>query len=655
MVIKSNMRASNANRQLGVVSGAQQKSMEKLSSGYQVNRSADDAAGLAISEKMRRQVRGLTQASQNAQDGVSFCQIADGALNEVHDMLKRSKELAIKASNATLSDDDRSMIQEEIKQLSSEIDRVHNTAVFNEKWVFSNGGKIAPTHGGLAQDPNDRMISVYHFGDFELEVSNGLIGSGGVKQASPSAQAAGAANPSAIENSDLAKFVEKAAAYTVSKMASTFPNLFAAASSSGVKVGLELDNIDGAGGTLAYASIGLSWGASTTTNYTMKVDTSDYPLATFPTATDAQKADLANTVAHEMTHLMMYDTLTTHMFDGNVNSLPDWFVEGMAQTVGGAGGGWFNPASFVGASDSTYINYMKQIETMPYGAGYLGCMILGQAVTDQTNGVAVGAGASVTNATIASGLDKLMTDMAKNGKSLDQAIKDNTSFSGYNDFVNRMKSGSGGTLAEAKKIVGAMGAGGAGGLIGPLNTPKNTLFAPATINAAALNPDYQIMRGVKAYANQFNTPIDWPAKAPTGGATNDNNAKDFYLQIGAEKGQGITVDQFNVSAKVLMGGQYMDVSTIDSAQRTISMVDDADARVSYIRSYYGATQNRLEHTIKNLDNVVENTTSAESRIRDTDMATEMVRLSMLNVLQQAGTSMLAQANQSNQGVLSLLG
>jgi flagellin len=118
---------------LGLTSAAQAKSTEKLSSGYKVNRAADDASGLAISEKMRRQVRGLTQASANAQDGISMVQTAEGALNEVHDMLQRINELSVKGENGTLTDDDRNYVNMEVKQLMSEIDRVASTTTFNEK------------------------------------------------------------------------------------------------------------------------------------------------------------------------------------------------------------------------------------------------------------------------------------------------------------------------------------------------------------------------------------------------------------------------------------------------------------------------------------------------------------------------------------------
>ncbi|MCM1252500.1 MAG: flagellin [Clostridium sp.] len=133
MVVQHNITAVNANRQLGITTKTQAKSTEKLSSGYKINRAADDAAGLAISEKMRRQVRGLTQASLNAQDGISCVQTAEGALTEVHDMLQRMNELAVKGETGTLTSTDRDYIKKELDQLMDEVDRVQSTTTFNEK------------------------------------------------------------------------------------------------------------------------------------------------------------------------------------------------------------------------------------------------------------------------------------------------------------------------------------------------------------------------------------------------------------------------------------------------------------------------------------------------------------------------------------------
>ena len=158
MVVQHNLTAMNSNRMLGLTTASQAKSTEKLSSGYKINRAADDAAGLAISEKMRKQIRGLTQASLNAQDGISAVQTAEGALTEVHDMLQRMNELAVKAGNGTMSESDRQSIQDEIDQLITEIDRVSETTKFNETYLLkgsgksSNAGEVSAKVDGKTQD-----------------------------------------------------------------------------------------------------------------------------------------------------------------------------------------------------------------------------------------------------------------------------------------------------------------------------------------------------------------------------------------------------------------------------------------------------------------------------------------------------------------------
>ena len=159
MVVQHNMAASNSNRMLGITTAQQAKSSEKLSSGYKINRAADDAAGLSISEKMRRQIRGLTQASSNAQDGISLVQTAEGALNEVQDMLQRMNELSVKASNGTLQTVDRNYIQSEVDNLTSEINRVASTTTFNEQNLL-NGTFTAKklqvgSEGNTGTDPHE--------------------------------------------------------------------------------------------------------------------------------------------------------------------------------------------------------------------------------------------------------------------------------------------------------------------------------------------------------------------------------------------------------------------------------------------------------------------------------------------------------------------
>ena len=177
MIVQHNITAMNANRMLGLTTGSLSKSTEKLSSGYRINRAADDAAGLTISEKMRKQIRGLDQASTNAEDGVSAVQTAEGALTEVHSMLQRMNELAVQASNGTNSEDDRKAIQDEISQLTTEIDRVSETTKFNETYLLKGDGskstKTVNAHdAGLAGKLVDNGNGTSTFSADDLKVGD---------------------------------------------------------------------------------------------------------------------------------------------------------------------------------------------------------------------------------------------------------------------------------------------------------------------------------------------------------------------------------------------------------------------------------------------------------------------------------------------------
>ncbi len=655
MIISHNIGAMFANRQLGITNGQQGKSMEKLSSGYKINRAADDAAGLSISEKMRKQIRGLTQATNNAQDGISFCQIADGALQEVHDMLDRCKELTIKAANGTMSASDRADIQNELKEIQNEIDRVHTTTKFNELDVFTDDG-LQPT---IYVDENgaDEIRSNIKLGNINVEITAPYLGAGG---SSPAAVTSTSGVSTSGNNNSMSEFIVKAASDAVSKLATAYPTLFSTSSSQNVKIGLELGNIDGASGTLAFARFGASYipgGNTTNISYTLKVDTSDYDPAQFDSYSAEKKADLAATIAHEMTHLVMDDTLTSGMLPGNKESFPKWFKEGTAQTSSGDNG-WVSHRITPSSSDASIKNYMSQLLTMEYGAGYLAAMYLGYAASGSS---------TVNSDSIKQGLDKIFTDVA-NGKLLSDAIKDNTSYSGLGDFENKFMKGEGKELAFVKQLLNARGTSGAGSL---LADSLSTSEAAAFSSLSGSYGSYNIDKNYSEVKNSYDQ--GWKNLTPGSiymGDDADNEA-GFSIQAGADnlEDNRIKLNRYNLSSARLfyydspeeqgdsagsVSSAVLDVSTIEGARKGIDQVDMANKRVSAIRSYYGAMQNRMEHTIKNLDNVVENTTSSESKLRDTDMAREMVEFSKNNILAQAGQSMLAQANASTNGVLSLL-
>ena len=163
MVVQHNLTAANTNRQLGITTNGLQKSTEKLSSGYKINRAADDAAGLSISEKMRNQIRGLNKASDNAQDGISLVQTAEGALNEVHSMLQRMSELAVQASNGTNASQDRTALDNEVQQLKTEIERVGTTTQFNKMDILT--GDFSSNNEKTLQVGANQDLSLIHISE----------------------------------------------------------------------------------------------------------------------------------------------------------------------------------------------------------------------------------------------------------------------------------------------------------------------------------------------------------------------------------------------------------------------------------------------------------------------------------------------------------
>ena len=637
MVVQHNISGMNSKRQLNITTGVQAKSSEKLSSGYRINRAADDAAGLAISEKMRRQIRGLTQASSNAQDGISWCQIADGALEEVSEMLGRAKTLAVQAANDTLQSTDRNYINEEMQKIAAEIDRIHASTEFNNINIFSNDGYEPNENISVTETDGKLMVNIP--GGKSIEISVNFIGDDGKEDSVKESSAAG--NDTSYASSDFAKFIQSAAANAVSKLASKYDRLFSAASSDDIKIGLNLTNVDGAGGTLAVASLKMSWTSDySMMSYSLKVDTSDYNESNFASMTPQQKSDLASVIAHEMTHLVMYDTLT----DGMLNGFPKWFIEGMAQTSSGDNG-WVSNSIGPSSSDAAVKDYMSQMTSMPYGAGYLATMYLGYAVSSKAGNTAV------TSDNILNGLESLMVDMATNKHTLDEAIASLTNYTGQAAFTSGFRNADSNAFSFVRNLLNERGTTGAGSLLGSLGASEHDVFKNASSGGS--NSSYNVDTSNTWFTNAYGTGYTLPEK---GSITDDSLGKMLYLQVGSETSSQnqIGVKRYNVTLNSLTEGNTFDTTTRENALETIETVNIAGQNVAHVRSYYGALQNRLEHTIKNLDNVVENTQSAESLIRDTDMAAEMVKYSNNNILAQAGQAMLAQANQSNQGVLSLL-
>ena len=536
MVVQHNMAAMNANRMLSGVSSAQSKSTEKLSSGYKINRAADDAAGLSISEKMRSQIRGLNQASTNAQDGISLIQTAEGALNEQHSILQRMRELSVQASNGTETDDDREAVQNEIEQLQSELTRISETTEFNTMKLL-DGSQSGPE------------------------------------------------GTSSTGNSTTGSVVSKT---TSAKLTTT------AADASGAAFKDEVINVDG-------VDVKVEWSKLSDADKTALKKKWDGTAGTDFSVDDAKKAA-------SIMEKAINDAITNSGY--NASSV----------TVKSNGNGTFDIKSSTTGTNSV----IKAEDTTD---GYIGA----QAGTNTTvtgkvnyNGDAItaqekfymdinGQSLVVTPAAVANGAD--MTTVATGLQtSINNAI---TAYNTGRDTDDQLKNVTVSATNDGRLVI-------------------NSESGPVSFS------DF----GSGEAAKKLGLDASSTKSAGNGGIT---------LQIGANEGQTMNFTLDDMSATSLgVAGNKVDLSTQSSAQKATTAIDAAIKKVSAARGKMGAVQNRLEHTISNLDTASENMQTAESRIRDTDMAEEMVNYSKNSILAQAGQSMLAQANQANQGVLTLL-
>lgn len=503
MVIQHNLSAMNANRMYMCNSRQQVKLSERLSSGYRINRAADDAAGLAISEKMRRQIRGLSQAALNAQDGISMVQIADGAMAEVQDMLHRGTELSVKAANGTLQDEDRAYIQREIAQIKEEINAISDRTYFNGIWVLK--GKDVPQPEGKT----------------EVIIAGGL--------------------PAWVGLGSTTGIMSETYSTTQNYKTTT--------------------TIKDAGGTI------------TSTSENDGTETIDHAAATLDfskfTGTQQQLKELENNGFHTTcctctNHYSVKFTL------GTTNSLEQ--------------------------SGSHYI----------YNVG-IGDVKDADELLDRIV-------KALDNGNPRSHYTKITADKASKKLIIyDDRSKD------PNPYPSKTSTdpGTGESTTESTKWSGW-----GNPYFDTRPSGERGKFAPGT-----------------AYSKDD---ADKLAKTDL-----------VILQVGTEKGHEIGIELPSISTSSLKI-QNVDLSTSSGAKQAIADFDKALRYVNEERSRMGAYQNRLEHTIANLNNVIENTQAAESAIRDTDMAEHMVAYANRNILAQAGMAMLSQANMKNEGVLALL-
>ena len=573
MVVQHNLKAMNSNRMLGVTQKTVAGSTEKLSSGYKINRAADNAAGLSISEKMRKQIRGLTQASANAEDGISSVQTAEGALQEVTDMLQRMNELAVQAANGTNSVTDRQYIQDEVDQLVTEIDRVAETTKFNETYLLKGDGTKATTK---AFTSNYAVTYASNLGTNKANVEKKVNYTGESNVYFVNTSSVKVANPSMPITADVVSKGDDVTKYLQSTKA-------------------------GQNGKLDSAAIN-----STAYTAFKNVDISEVEIVSATSATNDSKLLYMDGVISATNDAYILDTETNSVI--RVQKGQDL-------------------SEYMSISDDKSSASMKEQYRM-----------LDEVVTDDASTTALnGTGGNLGQTTFG---HKLQGNAVKTA---DIQTK--------NEFK---------LAEEAKKLYDADGKEVSG-------VALNKYFDENGQYTGGLYSDSQATKAVLS-DNDPNVDATKKGEDKIGSYITKNYADvtadlSFSLHVGADSDRTNKI-QTNIQSmsSAALGVNKLSSKLVgivdesgDNATDAIDVIAEALQKVSTQRSALGAVQNRLEHTIKNLDNVVENTTSAESAIRDTDMATEMVKYSNANILSQAGQSMLAQANQSNQGVLSILG
>ena len=610
MVVQHNMQAMNANRMLNITTGSQSKSAEKLSSGYRINRAADDAAGLSISEKMRKQIRGLDQASTNAEDGVSAVQTAEGALTEVHSMLQRMNELAVQASNGTNSQDDRDAIQAEIEQLTTEIDRVAETTKFNETYLLKGDtdgatktNTVAAHDAGLAGKLGESENGKTTFTADKLAVGSKVTIGGVEYNIVDSSKTSDYTSIKEYTPAAGDTLVQDGKKYTYVADGTTTPGGATAAAAGWFAD----DNTSTAADTVT-----LKAGSTLTTKADGKITT----------LVGSAQLDM-DTAAATTPTWAKGDTLVhggkTYTYTGTANKWKDEDGTEVTNAALAKAGDTYTikDTGKSGQIDNNGISTVENIQDMIKAAADTDEIKIRDTVdgTDKTYTVGVTTKEDGTKYT-ADDIAALVKEGAyvtdKNGKTYYAAPKasDDKNDITLQDAYSKM----------AKELEAASSIG----------TDK-----AATVKNNG-DGTFEITQGTVEVKDKLS----------------------FNLQVGADADMtnkiNVNIDSMSAASLGIKGINVSD-TTGKAATYAVDAIADALSKVSSQRSALGAVQNRLEHTIDNLDNVVENTTSAESRIRDVDMAEEMVEYSKNNILAQAGQSMLAQANQATQGVLSLLG
>ncbi|PUU88175.1 flagellin [Halanaerobium sp.] len=785
MRINTNVAALNSYNQLNNTNNNLSKSLERLSSGKRINGAADDAAGLAISEKMNSQTRGLAQAQRNSQDGISMIQTAEGALKETHSILQRMRELSVQAANDTNTNEDRAEIQNEINQLNDEIDRIGNTTEFNTKKLLNGNISVATSSNNdslnvenTTTDTKDGVYSV----DYSNIATKASVGNVDTAVSALTQDATVNVNGTEIDllqNDNAGDVVDKinnkseATGVTatvgdnggiklVSNERGADQKIDVTASNQTMR---ELGLVDNSGADMDTTTTSLSDVGTDSTGFIngAEADSDGTGLSLVNTdnnaeglSTDLSVKENAGTESFVFDNSNGPSTFTINGTDveiakgTDIDTAVDQINERSSElgvTASKDSNGELQLASNIKGEDAEFdVTYQQSysfeytsdaadadislqgvladgsagaatvatitggsdidaaITTINADSGTTGVQAsksddgnsivlesVGLNSESGTNQVVVANGtaqtASVLGATVGTyaqnseaaqsvegSIDETVgTSATSTSNSISIADTDSTSLStlgtfGATDTFTVQGTTADGTSGESKEYtVGSLTL---DGLASAINADSDTTGVKAEISGTA--SDYTIeLSSVDTGADASLTVTDGTGTPiadnglTTGTIQNGNNGSAdgsvtvsnenvLSFQIGANENQNMNIDIKDMRSESL-GVSNIDVTTAEGAGEAISTIDEAIGNVSSERSKLGAFQNRLDHTINNLNTSEENLTAAESRISDVDMAREMMNMSKQQILSQAGTAMLAQANQLPQGVLQLLG
>ena len=719
--INHNVTSLSTYANLNSTSTKMEKSIGKLSSGLRINSASDDAAGLAISEKMRSQISGLNRAKLNAQDGMSMVQTAEGGLNETESIIQRMRELAIQASNDTLTSNDRLEIQKEINQLSSAIDDIADSTEFNTKKLL-NGSQTAQISSSSTFVKGMVTGNAAAGGDFSVEMK---VVQGGISQMQTSQmfmdKNSGELAKGSTKLEDLAQFYDDNGAFalatpqtltvtgnaktaevtidgkmTINELASALQNAIAGASNVGLKnstVQFKEGSNTADGGYLELTSGVVG-------------EEGNFSIAGDQQLVDALGLSVSRQSVNNLVQAKIKDasgntrtaTTSSDRLSGLLDGIDVQFESSAAQIAGK--GGIVDGMHFTGAETLKFefsVGTVAQTVSVDFAAESNYSMEgIAAAINEKIEAAAPNSGmeASVvdgqirlsynptdtkspTEIKVTSGSDNLginvgsFTGFVDGDKNVANAVK------GISLLAATAGTDLGFTVNGTDVAVGTTVTSGADLVLADdfVKDANDALAATANARVDIVNGSIAITSTIlgRDNANAVDGKLELTMKDTTGEATSRLGLKDTIakgagdtdfrlhvldnsskLQIGANQGQNMTFSIGDMSAKAL-DIDKLDMSTSDGAQAAIGKLDNALSKVSAERSKLGAFSNRLQYTMNNLENASTNLSDAESRIRDLDMANEMITFTSSQIMQQAGTAMLAQANAMGQSVLSLLG